>query len=57
MRRCVTKTRENVTESAMINGQQHVSVLMETLHLMVAASSVICPMSRATMDPTLDAEG
>merc|ERR1719318_1560251 len=57
MRRCVTKTRENVTESAMINGQQHVSVLMETLRLMVAALSVTCPMSRVTMDPTPGAEG
>merc|ERR1719318_1051373 len=57
MRRCATKTRENATESAMKNGQQHVSVPMETLHLMVAALSVTCPMSRVTMDPTPDAEG
>merc|ERR1719341_2207517 len=57
MRRCATKTWGNVTESAMINGQQHVSVPMETLHLMVVASYVTCPLSRVMMDPTQGAEG
>merc|ERR1719228_1402566 len=52
MRRCATRTRENATESATRIGPPQKYVQTETLHLMVAAQSVIYHSSPVRMDPS-----